>query len=139
MGRAKRSLLQWCGHTRVPAQVSVSLSLLVAGALHPSKAEDPVSPSIGEFARDLNINTVSLPAAVKEAIATFDALPGDVSKTFVQRQCIERANVASIHVARSREDRLGARCWLAACAFAGKGYKAVAPPEIFGTFEGSVR
>lgn len=37
---------------------------------------------MAEFAHDLNINTIGLYAAVKESLASFDALPSSTPKTF---------------------------------------------------------
>jgi hypothetical protein len=59
------------------------LTSITAAAVHFAKEDDPAAPSLADFTSDLNINTVSLYATVKEALAGFDKLPSSESKTFL--------------------------------------------------------
>lgn len=82
MGRAKRGILQRYIQSTIPTFHITSSDSFTAAAAHFTSPEDPVAPSITEFTQDLTINTISLYASVKEALASFDKLPSSASKTF---------------------------------------------------------
>lgn len=46
-------------------------------------SQDTLSFAVEDFAERLNINTVSVYAAAKEAVAGFDTLPAEAAKTFI--------------------------------------------------------
>lgn len=58
------------------------LTIFTAAAVHFTSSEDPISPSVADFTHDLTLNTISLYAAAKESLASFDKIPSSVSKTF---------------------------------------------------------
>lgn len=75
-----------------PSPFTGCLILALAAAVHYTQPDAPVSPSVADFTHDLNINTVSLYAAVKESLASFDALPASTPKVFAYTG--NRLNVA---------------------------------------------
>lgn len=63
-------------------RLTMYLTFTSAAAVHFTKPDSPVSPSVAEFTQDLNINTIGLYAAIKESLASFDALPSSTAKAF---------------------------------------------------------
>ncbi|KAM0715756.1 hypothetical protein Q7P37_008270 [Cladosporium fusiforme] len=54
-----------------------------AAGAHFTAADDPAGTSISDFEADIAINTTSLYAAVKEALASFATLPSSAARTFL--------------------------------------------------------
>jgi len=70
-------------HLQTPNDPSVFLTHITAAAVHFASPSDPLSPSLADFTQDLTINTISLYAAIKESLASFDALSDLAPKTFL--------------------------------------------------------
>jgi NAD(P)-dependent dehydrogenase (short-subunit alcohol dehydrogenase family) len=70
-------------HLKTPNKSWLFLTHITAAAVHFASPSDPFTPSIAEFSQDLTINTISLYAAIKESLVSFDALPDSSPKTFL--------------------------------------------------------
>jgi NAD(P)-dependent dehydrogenase (short-subunit alcohol dehydrogenase family) len=70
-------------YRKTPRKPSPYLTHIIAAAVHFASPSDPLSPSLAEFSQDLTINTISLYAAIKESLASFDALPDSAPQTFL--------------------------------------------------------
>lgn len=57
--------------------------LVEAAGATMSDLKDPLSLSLGDFTRNLNINTVSAFVAAQQAVSGFQQLPDSASKTFI--------------------------------------------------------
>jgi hypothetical protein len=100
------------------------LTHITAAAVHFASPSDPLSPSLADFTQDLTINTISLYAAIKESLSSFDILPESSPKTFLYTGNILNVKpqpafttlgvgkTASAHIVE-----------LAAGAYGGKGYR----------------
>ncbi|KAF5859873.1 hypothetical protein ETB97_002364 [Aspergillus alliaceus] len=55
----------------------------IAGAVSPTAKEDPYQLDLSQFQTDFNINTMSMFVAIKEALASFAALPETAARTFI--------------------------------------------------------
>ncbi|KAK9439771.1 NAD(P)-binding domain protein [Metarhizium brunneum] len=95
-----------------------------AGAVSFAPKENTFNLDLGTFESDLNINTTSVFVAIKEALASFSALPTSTSRTFIYTG--NAMNFASfdglltLGVGKSATAHMIAS---AAAAFADKGYK----------------
>lgn len=56
---------------------------ITAGAVSFAPKEKTFNLDLGTFESDLNINTTSVFVAIKEALASFSALPASTSRTFI--------------------------------------------------------
>jgi hypothetical protein len=83
---------------------------------------------LADFTHDLNINTVSLYAAVKEALAGFDKLPSSDSKTFLYTGNILNVSPAPMFTTLGVGKTASAFIIeVASGAYSRKGYKLVMP------------
>ena len=57
--------------------------ITTAGAATRNDAKNPLSLSLADFTRDLNINTTSAFVAAQQAALGFEQLPDSASKTFI--------------------------------------------------------
>lgn len=70
----------------------MKLKPLSAAAVHPTAASEPFAISLEAFNQDLAINTTSAFVALKEAIASFTALPPSSARTFLYTgNCLNEA------------------------------------------------
>ncbi|KAI9656896.1 MAG: hypothetical protein M1821_003535 [Bathelium mastoideum] len=58
-------------------------NILKAGAATQNEEKNPLSLPLGDFTRDLNINTVSAFVAAQQAALSFEQLPDSASKAFI--------------------------------------------------------
>lgn len=56
---------------------------LKAAAATPNDAKSPLSLSLSDFARDLNVNTTSAFVAAQQAVTSFESLSSSDSRTFI--------------------------------------------------------
>jgi NAD(P)-dependent dehydrogenase (short-subunit alcohol dehydrogenase family) len=107
---------------------SVSRSLItnieIAAALTANDPKNPFSISLEDFQRDLNVNTTSVFAAAKEAVAGFQQLPASASPTFIYTgNMLNTATIAPLMDLGVGKSASAHMIQLASEAFTDKGFK----------------
>lgn len=122
-----------CGSPILQNSINISADIVLkAGAATRNDAKDPLSLSLTDFTRDMNINTSSAFVAAQQAVLGFEQLPDSASKTFIYTGNIlnttTMAPLMDLGVGKSATAHI---IQSAAAAYSDRGFKYASPLSHF--------